>query len=108
MANSGIGTKATSEPLSIARCRSLLDHPDLSDQEVAELLNGLRSLADVVLDELQRPASLMLEKARRLAPNEDWEAIEERAAIYEYEAEMPRDVSERLAVTDHLERRGPK
>ena len=89
--------------LSLQQCRKLLGEGHAFDDEQLrrDTANALYGIAEIACDEM-RPASLMFEKAKRLAPQEDWERIGERAAIYEHEAGLSRDEAERLALGDYL------
>ncbi len=97
--------------LSLRRCRELLPRDaTLSDAELEELRGLLYVLAEVLIHEftLQQgtpePGS-RLDAMLDLMPPEDREAIEERAAIKEYEAGLERDEAERAALTAHLGRK---
>jgi len=88
--------------LSFAQCRELLGSGyALDDEQLKKTRDALYRLAEMVCDDV-KPTSLMFEKAKRLAPSEDWDRIGERAAIYEHEPGLPRDVAERKAICDHL------
>jgi hypothetical protein len=88
--------------LSLERCRQLLGSEyALDDERLRGIRDAAYGLAETVCDDV-RPTSLMFEKARRLAPEEDWERIGERAAIYEHEAGLSRDEAERHALGDYL------
>jgi hypothetical protein len=88
--------------LSLAQCRELLGAGHaLDDEHLGRMRDALYGIAELVCDDV-KSTSLMFEKAKRLAPREDWDRIGERAAIYEHEAELSRDVAERLAIRDYL------
>ena len=92
--------------VSLARCREILgaEAEVLDDGSLRQLRDALYGLAGGVLDaQIQEGLpSLMLAKARNTAPTVDWEAVEERAAIIEFDGEVPRDVAERMAICDRL------
>lgn len=94
--------------LSLERCRQLLGSEyALDDEQLRGIRDAVYGLAETVCDDVS-PPSLMFEKAKRLAPDEDWERIGERAAIYEHEAGLSRDEAERLALRDFLRDEGAK
>ena len=88
--------------LSLAQCRELLgpEHA-IDDEELRRIRDAFYQLAPMVCDDM-KPTSLMLAKAKRLAPDGDWEHVCERAAIYEHEACFPRDEAERRAICEVL------
>ena len=90
----------------LARCRELLgaEAEVLDDGSLRQLRDALYVLAGGVVEARiqETPPSLMLATARNTAPTIDWEAVEERAAIMEFEAGAERDVAERMAICDHL------
>src|SRR5262245_5078699 len=96
--------------LATSRVRELLGATakDLSDAELTELARGMYVLARHALGEYRRghriPAS---QEASALAavPELEREAIEERAAVLEFDAKMPRDTATRLALHDYAKRR---
>jgi len=90
----------------LARCRELLgaEAEVLDDGSLRQLRDALYVLAGGVVEARiqEAPSSLMLATARNTAPTVDWEAVEERAAIIEFDGEVPRDVAERMAICDRL------
>lgn len=90
----------------VKQCRALLggEAQDLSDGALLELRDALYAVAESLSQAAQRASctSLMLTSAEQAAPGLNWEAVRERAAIMEFEGEVPRDVAERLAICDHL------
>ena len=99
--------------LSLAQCSRLLGQP--VDQEgLRTLREQFYALADVVVSEFSRtliarenPPDDRPKLAEGIAPDRS-EAIEERAAILEFEAGYSRDEAERAALTGWIrsERRG--
>lgn len=87
--------------LGLAKCRTLLADKSLSDAEVSGHLDALYSLAEVACDAFSERAGCF-DALRNLAPDEDWEAVEERAALREYEGGQSRDEAERAAVCEVL------
>jgi hypothetical protein len=90
----------------LERCRALLgeEGQDLGDGVLRELRDALYAVAETLpaVGQGASPTSLMLTSAEQVAPALNWEAVEERAAIMEFEGEVARDVAERVAICDHL------
>jgi len=96
------------ERIPLDRCRALLgeEGQDFNDRALRELRDALYAVAETLPDVGQRASStsLMFTSAEQTAPALNWEAVEERAAIVEFEGEVPRDVAQRMAICDHLAR----
>ena len=93
--------------LSVARCRDLLlnEARDWSDARVEALQDELYALALILLEGLPRSdvaEASPIEAALRLVPAEQQTDLEERAAILEFDARLPRDEAERAAVADYV------
>lgn len=90
----------------LKHCRALLGEEGqvLDDGALRELRDALYAVAEILPEVGQGAshASLMLTSAEQTAPALNWQAVEERAAIMEFEGEVPRDVAERMAICDHL------
>jgi hypothetical protein len=72
----------------------------MTDSELERLRDGLAAIATVALDALgDRRTRRMIEAADAFdaVPAELREAVEERAAIMEFDGQMPRDRAERAA-----------
>jgi hypothetical protein len=91
--------------LSLETCRRLLDAScsELSDTQLARLRDEMYDLANsfVTLHEQDRAAQSE-RAALNLLAREDREAVEERAAVLEFDAGMTRSVATRTAFTSHL------
>ena len=97
--------------LSLSRCRALLPQAcALSDHELEALRDQLALLAHAAIDVFTyRPAEGVAKtdvlSAMSASETEDYE---ERAAVGEFEAGLPRDVAERFAVVQVLRSRAPR
>lgn len=91
--------------LSLERCRQLLGD-ERADDDLERLRDSLYALADVVVAGFHetRPSAPTnpFRRALRLVPDEDHEALEERAAICEYDGGLGRDDAERAALSEIL------
>jgi hypothetical protein len=81
--------------LSLARCRELLGHdaPE-SDEALSLLRDELSALADAAIDQFS--TSRYAQFAELISPDER-DNLDERAAIGEYEGNLPRGLAERHA-----------
>lgn len=88
--------------LSLANCRHLLGDrgSNLSDSTVASLRDGFYDLAHLAVA-LRPRQSHADDTALRHLPSEDREAIEERAAVLEFDAGMPRRAATQAAIASH-------
>jgi len=95
--------------LSVARCRTLLptEAKDWSDAQVEALRDQLYVLAGALLDDAGRTevAASSMKTALPLVPSDHRPALEERAAILEFDAGLSRDDAERAALTSYVFRR---
>jgi hypothetical protein len=91
---------------SLKDCRRLLGTAGarLSDNQVEQLRDQLMELAVAVVSLYRRDDLALEECALQMTLPPDREAIEERAAILEFDAGVPRDLATRTALTGHLER----
>lgn len=98
--------------LSLARCRSLLGPGvDISDEELSLIVTQLYAVAEVALDQaLAAPAAAAkaapsrahpFEATLRLVSEAEREALEERAAIQEYDGGLSRRDAERATLAAH-------
>ena len=94
---------------SLQRCREIVG-PDsgLDDDQLVQVRDQMYAIADVVADVIgsvrPRPQSGGLRAAMTLIPGDEREAVEERAAIIEHDAGLPRDEAERQAVVSFIGR----
>jgi len=106
--------------LSLAECRVALDGEcSLSDEELEALRDQHYALAEMLIDYITAPdvtevdrsrhsgpdsetAPRRLQEAQAHSPELDWGAVEERAAIREFDGHQSRDEAERGAVSDLL------
>ena len=101
--------------ISIERCRKILNDSSLSDQEVKEIRSSLYGLANETIEFLTEnskfPFALIDEKstftdnfetALRNVPPAEREAMEERAAILEFDGGLDRELAERKAFSDYF------
>jgi len=88
--------------LSIQSCRKLLAGEAVSDEDLLLLRDQMYALAKLALDRFQsdrlskQPANLA--DALCFVGESDRMAIEERAAVLEFEANLKREDAERLAI----------
>jgi hypothetical protein len=86
--------------LSITRCRQLAGGlPGMNDEQVSAFRDLLYGLAGCVLD--AHRASLDLDRSERLSTDHH-SAVDERAAILEFDAGLTRAASQRTALDLHL------
>jgi hypothetical protein len=90
--------------LSLDSCRRLLAHDgrDLSDADVERLRDQMYMLAGVVVPFYEAHRDQPGPAACRQLTQEDRDVIEERAAILEFDGQMPRDVATRLSIEAHF------
>ena len=93
--------------LSLERCRKILgDVAPPADEDLEPIRRDLYALAHVAVSAfgihhaVERPEHL--KAALRLVPDHEQEAIEERAAIREYDGGIDRDDAERAVLSDYL------
>lgn len=95
--------RTTNDRFDLSRCRKLVgSDSSLTDTELQQLRDQLYELATVMLqayDSVARPAILGIAK---LSESERIE-VEERAAIFEFEANLTREQADRLALNNHLQ-----
>lgn len=100
------GAPKPDDRIPLEHCRALLgeEGQDLGDGSLRELRDALYAVAETLLQVGQGASStsLMFTSAEQAAPGLNWEAVEERAAIMEFEGAVPRDMAERIAICDHL------
>ena len=100
------GAPKPDDRIPLEHCRALLgeEAQELDDGMLREMRDALYVVAEVLTEarDAAPPGSLMLASARQAAPALNWEVVEERAAIMEFEGDIPRDVAERMAICDHL------
>ena len=78
---------------------------DWPDSKVEEIKRRADILADIVIDMyLAGRAPGPLAEARAVVPDGIGDELEERSAIQEYDAHLPRGTAERMAVSDHVRR----
>ena len=78
---------------------------DWSDSKVEEIKRRVDILTDIVIDMyLADRAAGPLAEARAVVPDDIGDELEERSAIQEYDAHLPRGTAERMAVSDHVRR----
>jgi hypothetical protein len=86
--------------LSLQKCRSLLGpNCELTDSQIDQLRQELYALAHIALDahrESTQPANE--NSPLEHLPRENREQAEERAAIFEFDAGLPREAAERKAI----------
>ena len=93
--------------LTLEQCRTAMgEHAkDWPDSKVEEIKRRVDILTDIVIDMyLAGRAAGPLAEARALVPDDIGEELEERSAIREYDAHLPRSTAERMAVSDHVRR----
>jgi hypothetical protein len=91
--------------LSLAKCRQLLGDETISDAELCGHVDTLCGFAELVCDAYvssSEPHAGRSDHLRTAALGEDWEAVEERAAVREYDGGQSRDEAERAAVCEVL------
>jgi hypothetical protein len=91
--------------LSLAKCRQLLGDDTNTDDEICCHEAALHGFAELVCDAYAVSSEShgdRFDRLRAVAPGEDWEAVEERAALREYEGGQSRDKAERAAVYEVL------
>ena len=91
----------------LEQCRKAMgEHAkDWPDSKVEEIQRQADILTDVVIDMyLAGAAAGPLDEARALVPDEVGDELTERAAVLEYDADMPRGKAERTAVIEHVQR----
>ncbi len=90
--------------LSLTTCRRLLgaSGTDLSDTELIRLVDQMSSYARVALTHYKTDGTQVESAALRLLPTDDREAIEERAAVLEFDAGMTRGEATRTALASYL------
>ncbi len=91
--------------LSLERCRQLLGD-ECADEDLERLRGGLYGLAGVVVDGFFEgraggPA-VQFRRALQLVPAGERDALEERAAIHEYDGSLERDDAERTVLNEML------
>ena len=93
--------------LTLEQCRKAMgEHAkDWPDWKVEEFQRRADILTDIVIEMYQAGrAAWPLAEARAVVPDDIGDELEERSAILEYDACMPRGKAERTAVIDHLGR----
>ena len=93
--------------LTLEQCRKAMgEHAkDWPDWKVEEFQRRADILTDIVIEMYQAGrAAGPLAEARAVVPDDIGDELEERSAILEYDAYMPRGKAERTAVIDHLRR----
>ena len=90
--------------LSPARCRRLLDAAgaDMSDAEVARLRDQMYDVVRSLVAVYPGSAARLEWSALDRLSSEDREAVEERAAVLEFDAGMTRTEATRTAIASHL------
>lgn len=106
--------------LSVPRLRQIVgDQCDFSDAELERFRDGLYDIARNLVDECKLPPKkpqepcfptdegtvIPFEEAMRRLPENDRIAVEERAAIHEFDGNMTRADAERQALQDHQKSR---
>jgi hypothetical protein len=100
--------------LSIEQCRALLPPScSLSNEDLQRVRDQLYAVARVAVDLRARGAALgpkgEFDEAAALIPESALDEVEERAAIYEFDAGLRRSVAERRAVSELIgEMRSPR
>ena len=78
---------------------------DWPDSKVEEFQRRADILTDIFIEMYQAGrAAGPLAEARAVVPDDIGDELEERSAILEYDAHMPRGKAERTAVSDHVRR----
>ena len=93
--------------LTLDQCRKAMgEHAkDWPDSKVEEIRRQTDILTDIVIDMyLAGRAPGPLGEARAEVPDDIGDELEERSAILEYDADLPRGTAERMAVSDHVRR----
>ena len=93
--------------LTFEQCRKAMGAhaKDWPDSKVEEFWRRADILTDIVIEMYQAGrAAGPLAEARAVVPDDIGDELEERSAILEYDAQMPRGKAERTAVIDHLGR----
>nr|ADI23839.1 hypothetical protein [uncultured gamma proteobacterium HF4000_48E10] len=93
--------------LSLERCRKILgDDASLADEDLERLRRDLYALAHVAVSAFVTASAGdrqdSLKAALRLVPTNAQEALEERAAIREYDGGLDRDDAERAVLSDYV------
>ena len=94
--------------LTLEQCRKAMGEPakDWPDSKVEEFQRRADILTDIVIEMYQADrAAGPLAEARAVVPDDIGDELEERSAIQEYDAHLPRGTAERMAVIDHVRRR---
>ena len=91
--------------LSTKQARQLLGarSQDLPDREMERLCSDLAELARIALTTPRSPSNATFSGLRKQLPHAASEAIEERAAIMEFDGDLDRDTAERAALWDSLQ-----
>src|SRR5687767_21952 len=93
--------------LSLGRCREVLSEEcDLPDEAIRQIRDQMYDLANVVLDAYAVIQNDSYECCASLLTPDEREAVDERAAILEYEAGLNREHAERLSLHMYLKRKG--
>ena len=93
--------------VTLEQCRKAMgEHAkDWPDSKVEEIQRRADILTDIVIDMyLAGRAAGPLAEARAEVPDDIGDELEERSAIQEYDAHLPRGTAERMAVSDHVRR----
>ena len=94
--------------LTLEQCRKAMgEHAkDWPDSKVEEFQRRADILTDIVIEMYQQAGRLAgpLAEARAVVPDDIGDELEERSAIQEYDAHLPRGTAERMAVSDHVRR----
>ena len=93
--------------LTFEQCRKAMGAhaKDWPDSKVEEFRRRADILTDIVIEMYQAGrAAGPLAEARAVVPDDIGNELEERSAIQEYDAHLPRDTAERMAVSDHVRR----
>jgi hypothetical protein len=90
--------------LSLDQCRALLDVQEISDDQLRALCDQLYALARVAIVASVADSGQFGRLVEQVSDPERAD-IEERAAILEFDAKMPRPQAERLARTQRRQHR---
>ena len=90
--------------LSVEDCRRLIGSSarDLSDAQVERLRNEMYDLASCVVGACNEDRAIGERGTLDLIPEEDRDGVEERAAVLQFDANMPRSVATRTACASYL------
>jgi hypothetical protein len=90
--------------ISLTMARQLLGSScDLSDVQIEQLRSGMYAIAESVVDAFARDyAGDRAQTALAKVPCSDRDSVEERAAILEFDAKLPRDTATRLALVTYI------